>query len=440
MIRSNEVESFLKKHTMHPDAIQLSEETDKFIHEMQAGLTDQPESLKMLCTYIQDDQAFKVDEPVIAIDAGGTNLRISLIRFDPNKQPKIEYLKAHPMLGTQGEISKEKFFAQLVDYLQPVINMSHKIGFCLSFPVVIQPDLDGLLLGLNKEVRVREMHNVLVGAELKRALKNAGIQDDKSVVMLNDTVATLLGGKSAAGNRLFSSNIGLILGTGTNTCYVEKNANLIKVHEGLVRDGHTIVNIESGGYARLPRGIFDIRYDLTTQDPGSQCLEKMVSGVYIGHVLLHLLHQAAADGLFTVETGKALQTLYLLSAKDVDEFCLYPTSGETVLGQCIHHSQTGDNQADLFTLFCLIDALFERAAKIIAVNLAAIILQTGEGRDPLYPVLITAEGTTFYKSRLFRSKLDYYVRIFLNDELGLFCEFVRVDDVTLIGTAIAGLA
>jgi len=52
---------------------------------------------------------------------------------------------------------------------------------------------------------------------------------------------------------------------------------------------------------------------------------------------------------------------------------------------------------------------------------------------------VTAEGTTFYKSKLFRGKLDYYVKECLNDKLDVYCEFVQADHATLVGTAIAGL-
>ena len=90
-------------------------------------------------------------------------------------------------------------------------------------------------------------------------------------------------------------------------------------------------------------------------------------------------------------------------------------------------------------LYYLIDGVIERAAKFVAVNLAAIMQKTGKGKNPLKPVCITAEGTTFYKSKLFRDKLNYYVRTYLNDELNIYCEFVKAENATLIGTAIAGL-
>jgi len=71
--------------------------------------------------------------------------------------------------------------------------------------------------------------------------------------------------------------------------------------------------------------------------------------------------------------------------------------------------------------------------------LAAAVIKSGKGFDPLFPVCIAADGSTFYKSKLFRGKLDFYISKHLNQERGLYCEFVKADNANLIGTAIAGL-
>ena len=90
-------------------------------------------------------------------------------------------------------------------------------------------------------------------------------------------------------------------------------------------------------------------------------------------------------------------------------------------------------------LYYLIDSIIERAAKLVAINISAILLKTGQGKKPCKPVCITAEGSTFYKSKLFKNKLDYYIKDYLNDKKGLYCEFIKTENATLIGAAIAGL-
>lgn len=433
------VNQFLLKYRMNPETIDLKSETQTFVQEMQQGLTDKPGSLKMLCTYIQPEGKIPLNEPVIVIDAGGTNFRVALVTFDLKQNPVIEEFKTYPMPGTQGEISLEEFFKALVDYLMPVINRSNRIGFCFSFPTVITPERDGVLLGFNKEVNVRGSQNAVIGEGLKAALKKSGIVEDKQIVMLNDTVATLFGGKAATPGRTFSSYIGFILGTGTNACYIEQNQNIVKLPAVAAQAGSTIINIESGGYGKISQSEFDLRLDRKTGDPGAQKLEKMISGAYVGPLVLEMLRQAAIDGLFMADAASRMAELQQLTAKDIDDFCLFPDSVQTVLGKCINGSNPETDIQNQLTLYSLLNACFERAARIVAVNLAAVISKSGQGDNPCYPVLIAAEGTTFYKARLFRVKLDYYVRSFLNDQLGLYCEFVKADNATLVGTAIAGL-
>ena len=115
---------------MNPETIDLKAETQTFVQEMNQGLTEKPGSLKMLCTYIQPEGKIPLNEPVIVIDAGGTNFRVALVTFDLKQNPVIEEFKTYPMPGTKGEISLEEFFAKLVEYLQPVIHRSNRIGFC----------------------------------------------------------------------------------------------------------------------------------------------------------------------------------------------------------------------------------------------------------------------------------------------------------------------
>lgn len=38
------------------------------------------------------------------------------------------------------------------------------------------------------------------------------------------------------------------------------------------------------------------------------------------------------------------------------------------------------------------------------------------GENPFRPACITGDGSTFYKSKMFRKKLDYYVKQYINDE------------------------
>lgn len=431
-------DEFLKKYGIYAGNIDIGAACETFINEMELGLKGEGSSLGMLCTYLSPEGNIPVDEPVIVMDAGGTNFRVAVVTFDKDRKPVIDDFKLYPMPGTQGEISKEEFFDSIARYLMPVINKSSRIGFCFSYPTEILPNKDGKLIRFNKEVKVRDMKGVEIGKTLLETLKKKGADADKKFVILNDTVATLLGGKAAYPDRKFDSFIGFILGTGTNTCYIEENSNILKAQSLKDKPGATIINIESGAYAKAPRGEIDLILDSKTVDPGTQQLEKMISGAYQGSLVTEVIRKAISEGLFSKNFAERFEKIEKLSSKAIDEFCAYPYSDKYVLSYCADND-TEESENDRLTLYYLIDGVFERAARLVAINLASIILKTGKGKNPCMPVCVAAEGTTFYKSKLFRPKLDYYVRTYLNDKLGIYVEFVKAENATLIGTAIAGL-
>lgn len=434
------VDDFLKKYKMHHEDINVYENCADFLEDMDRGLNNEESTLKMLCTYIGDDGEIPANEPVIVMDAGGTNFRVAVVNFNSNKKPIIEEFVVHDMPGVAEEISKEEFFKIVVNYLKPVIHRSNKIGFCFSYPTEILPNKDGKLIRFNKEVKVRDMAGEEIGSNLLKALKEAGYTEEKKIVLLNDTVATLLGGKAEYPDKIFDSNVGFILGTGTNTCYIEENSKIKKAATLVEKEGSTIINIESGGYGRVARGVIDEIFDNTTADPGNQKFEKMISGAYQGGLILETIKKAAEEGLFSDEFVGRLKTVENLTSKEVSDFCDYPYSNANILGKCSNAaSSKGQIADDKQTLYYLIDGIIERSAKLVAINLASVILKSGSGQNPCKPVCITAEGSTFYKSKLFRGKLDYYVKEYLYDKLGIYCEFVKAENATLIGTAIAGL-
>ena len=433
-----QVDTFLRLSGIHADTVDIDKGCREFVEEMTRGLDGSESSLRMICTYLSPEGEIPVNKPVVVMDTGGTNFRVALVRFDSDRKPVTDYFKSYPMPGSTGEISRDEFYDTVSDYLMPVINESGIIGWCFSFPTEILPDKDGRLLYFDKEVRVRGMDGDMLGASLLKKLREKGVKGEKSIVVLNDTVATLLGGKSACPGREFGSYVGYILGTGTNTCYIEDNRNISKLPDVSARPGQTIINTESGGFDRAPRSAVDIDFDRRTADPGAQLFEKMISGAYQGSLFYELLRRAAVDGLFSTDYASYISGIGGLASRDINDFLTYPYSDANVLARGIGGRNSGSEQ-DRVALYFLIDGFVERAAKLSAINLAAVVVKSGSGANPCRPVCIAAEGTTFEKSAMFRKKLDYYVKHDLNDRLGLFCEFITVESSTLIGTAIAGL-
>jgi hexokinase len=405
---------------------------DAFMTEMNRGLAGKKSTLDMIPTYIEVGREVPANKRVIVADAGGTNFRVATVYFDNDKKPVIENLHMFKMPGIQHEISKDEFFKIMAGYLKDVIGISANIGFCFSYAVEIFPNKDGRLIRFSKEVKAKEVKNQLIGENLNRAIVSMGLGDEKHIVLLNDTVATLVAGIGYQ-NRTFDSYIGFILGTGTNTCYVEKNTNIKKTQD-LDPSKSQIINTESGDFGKIRQGKIDAAFDKSTVNPGVHKFEKMISGAYLGPLCLLAIHKACDDGLFAKPSADALWQIPELDTKDMNAFLLYPYGNNPLANACKH----GKNE-DALTLYYIADRLTERAAKLTAINLSAMAVKSGQGTDPTKPICIVAEGTTFYQMKGLKSRVEFYLKQYLENKLGIYYDIISVDNATLIGAAIAGL-
>ena len=419
------VNDFLKQHRLRSGDIDFTGLVRVFKEDMDLGLEGIFSSLRMIPTYIEAENEFLCNTPVLAIDAGGTNFRAALYTFkDSGEVEKGEEVR-EMMPGINGEISAKEFFETIASFIRPLASHTERIGFCFSYPTEIFPDKDGKLLQFCKEVQAPEVVGQLIG---KRLLETMGTPS-KKIVLLNDTVATLLAGKSASMGNSYDSYIGYILGTGTNTCYIEANRKIVKIQES-DKSKSQIINIESGAFGKGPRTDLDILFDSSTIDPGKYMFEKMFAGGYFGGLSLTVLKAAAREELFSGTTQAMLAGLTDLTSGAASDFL---TGSDTVLNRIFCDSD------DCEKARCIIDSLIDRAACLSAANIAAVVLKTGKGRQPEYPLLITIEGTAFYKLHDLKSRFEKYLNEFLTGENERFIQFIRVDQSSLVGAALAGL-
>jgi len=316
---------FLTKYKMDPENVNIDDLCSLFLDEMKKGLEGKKSSLMMIPTYINTESEIPVNEPVIVLDAGGTNFRVATVVFNNNKVPTITKFKKFPMPGTGNEtaVGKEEFFDRIAGFMKDSISDSNKIGFCFSYPTKIYPTGDGKLIHFVKEVKAPEVEGSMIGENLLKALKRAGMDSKKEIVILNDTVATLLAGK--AQSKQFDSYIGFILGTGTNCSYLEKNTNIKKLN-GLFKNHHQAINMESGQFNLFKGGNIDTDFLLNTDKPEEGRFEKMISGAYQGALALIVLKQAAVDELFSDKLKKEILNLSILNPIIIDNFFILNSS------------------------------------------------------------------------------------------------------------------
>lgn len=422
----NKATQFLKAHKMTAEDFSMKELVSDFLSEMEKGLSGKESSLLMLPTYIQADGEVRANQPVVAIDAGGTNFRAAKVYFDSNLKLITENIQKGKMPGVEEELSKETFFNTLADYLKDYKSVSDKIGFCFSYAAEIFPNKDGKLLEWSKEIKAPEVVGQMIGEELLAAMGTP----EKQMVLMNDTVSTLLAGKAARAVKSYDTYIGFILGTGTNTSYIEANKNIIKT-DGLDMEDNQIINIESGAFTLAPRTDIDIAFDNTTKNPGRYAFEKMFSGGYFGGLCTYALKTAAKEGVFA--DPSAFENLEELTTEQVNKYVHGIEDAKSVLPGVF------TNESDKLVAAEIIDTLIERAAKLVAANLAAVILKTEKAKSAEKPVLMTIEGTTFYKLHGFQAMFEKYLNDFLSGENKRHYEIVEVENSSLLGAAIAAI-
>ena len=422
------ISAWLREQMVAPEAYDAAKLVAGFLDEMEKGLAGTGSSLAMIPAYVDTAGLVPKNRPVAVIDAGGTNLRIGLASFNESGEIALSNFTKQPMPGRDQEISAAAFYAVLADALEPVKDEFDSIGFCFSYPATITPDYDGQLLHWTKEIKIPEMVGAKVGDGLIQTLEARGISG-KKVVILNDTVAALLAGLAQGQSFNASSYVGFILGTGTNTAYVEQNENIGKLDGN---NGAQVINVESGGFAAFKRGALDLQLDAQSENSGGQVFEKTISGVYMGNMTLALLKALIKEGAFTPSAGEAIDAMPELSTIHIDNLTADNGRDIGMLGDSCFSDSDREVMKTVFR------AVVDRAALLTAVNIFAAVVKSGAGLDSERPVCVNIDGSTYYKTEGLADKVQARLSAMLK-ERGLHIRCIQVDDAPVVGAAIAGL-
>ena len=423
-------EEFLKDNGFIPAAeIDRQAMIGTFISEMEKGLKGEKSSLMMIPTYVGVNGKIPQGAKAAVLDAGGTNFRGGIVTIPPAISDK----QNQPMPGTKGEVDEETFYKAFADEVKRVLPLAttKKIGWCFSYPAEATPSLDAKLVHWTKNIQAPAIVGQYVGAELLKRLGGG------EIAIVNDTVATLLAAKATEGDKTYSSYIGFILGTGTNSAYVEKNKNILKL-EGADADGSMIINAESGGFDKIETSAFDKAADAKTGNPGVHIFEKLIAGAYLGPIGLEIYKAAAKAGMFSAKAAAAIGGLGALETMDFDNFCAeFKKEGRDNVLDSIFADADDAKLARRLGI-----PVFERAAVLTAIHLAAFVIKSGEGNDPAAPVALNAAGSTYYKTRAI--PFDATVRKELDDMLVNrrnihYAITPQVDDAPMVGAGIAAM-
>jgi hexokinase len=419
---------FLKDNGLHIDVIEPDTVLENFLKEMELGLAGEASSLAMIPTYISIDKPVPALRPVIALDAGGTNLRVATVVFDEAGNPKFINLRKHKMPGSDVELGNNEFFEKFVEFLLPYVGQASSVGLCFSYPAEISPDRDGRLLSWTKEIRAPGVIGESIGKNIFDRLERRGHRLKFS--LLNDTVATLLAGKSVDFTKKYATYVGFILGTGTNTSYIEQNRSITKCRD-LNPEGAQAINTESGNFNKCPQGSIDTELDKSTENPGQYPFEKMISGAYLGGLCLTAFKSAAEENLFSRIGMQWIEARKHLSTTEVDAILRDPLPG-------LAEDWGEVGSVDLHLLRYLCSAICERAALFTAINISAAIIKSSGAKFSTQPVCVNIDGSVYYKIKGFSRQVEEHIQKILGPK-GISYELINIHDSPLIGAAIAGL-
>ena len=378
-----EFQSILDEFTV--DSGRLREIAANFRQDLRLGLKSPEESsLRMLKSYVGLPTGKETGE-YLALDFGGTNVRVLRIRLEGAGKYEIVKKVGKPLrvegsydyVGV-GSTSEEMFdfLAQLIDEaVDGDHGTKYLLGHTFSFPSE-QTDLyNAKLIIWTKEFATAGVEGQVVNDLLKAALERRGLGNVEPVAVINDTVAVLL---SAAYKRE-KIYIGSIYATGHNTCYLESYEDSA--------DAPMILNLESGGFSKLAPNHFDTLLDEASEKPGEQRLEKMASGRYMGE-----LFGMALARLFG-EKGKS----YGFTSIDMSGI-LSDAGGHLDEVARIVSEKAGKepDEAERRDIQTLAGAILNRSARLVTATYVGIIWQLA-GKGEVMEQHVAVDGSVYEK-------------------------------------------
>uniref|UniRef100_A0A8C8TXA0 Hexokinase-3 n=1 Tax=Peromyscus maniculatus bairdii TaxID=230844 RepID=A0A8C8TXA0_PERMB len=363
------------------------------------GLRGEASSLRMLPTYVRATPDGSERGDFLALDLGGTNFRVLLVRVAEGSVQIINQVYSIPECVAQG--SGQQLFDHIVDCIvdfqqrQGLSGQSLPLGFTFSFPCK-QLGLDqGILLNWTKGFNASGCEGQDVVYLLREAIRRKQAVELNVVAIVNDTVGTMM----SCGYDDPRCEMGLIVGTGTNACYMEELRNVASVAGN---SGHMCINMEWGAFGDdgslgMFSTCFDASVDQASINPGKQRFEKMISGMYLGEIVRHiLLHLTSLGVLFRGQKTQCLQTRDIFKTKFLSEI----ESDSLALRQVrailedLGLTLTSD---DALMVLEVCQAVSRRAAQLCGAGVAAVVEKMRENRGLQELTVSVGVDGTLYK-------------------------------------------
>ena len=416
-------EELMEELTVDTDT--MNEIAADFRYDLRKGLQNPDlSSLRMLKSYVALPDGSETGT-YLAVDFGGTNVRVSKVTLKGNGEFSIDGKVAKPLKvdGIYDFIGPDSTAEQMFDFIaglvDEVVGEDHEtpylLGHTFSFPSE-QTDLNNAKLIIwTKEFATKGVEGHVVNDLLQEALVRQGLTNVHPVAVINDTVAVLL----AAAYQQSDTYIGSIYATGQNTCYFEPFTDRA--------DPGMILNLESGGFMKLVPSPLDVKLDDASEKPGEQRLEKMTSGRYMGE-----LFNLALGELF----GEEDKCAYGFTSVDMSAI-LEDETPDLAKTAALVESKTGHTltQEECGLVQKLAKQFVVRSARLVASTYVGIIWQLS-GREPIAKQHIAVDGSVYEKMPYVKENLMRDLSELLKEDTDKVDTFLQ-NGGSCLGAAIA---
>ena len=363
--------------------------------------THEKASVKCYPTYVRRLPTGEEEGRFLALDLGGTNFRVLLMEIGEEKRfemdSQIFSIDQNLMVGT-GEALFDHIASCLASFVKErkLEDEILPLGFTFSFPLIQDGLTKGRLAQWTKGFKCSSVEGFDVVDLLKQAIERRNDVTIDVVAILNDTTGCLM---SCAWKEP-KCRIGLILGTGTNACYledVEKVTTFNPENDDSNEPDHVVVNTEWGAFGDnseldFVRTKWDEEVDAMSLNPGKQTFEKMISGMYMGELVRLVVEDMVEEGLMFLNQNTNriripgnFPTKYL-SEIEADAVGDYERCRNVLFKLGI----VGASEADLSAIRYICECVSRRAGFMCAAGITAL-LKKMDYKD----VVVAVDGSLF---------------------------------------------
>lgn len=408
-------ELVLTHEQMREIMVRLNAEIDRGLSKA----THNDADVKCFVTYVQDLPNGTERGKYLALDLGGTNFRVLMIELKDSNDFQMKS-KVYDIPDNLKVGPGPKLFDHIAECLadfakeQNVSDENLSLGFTFSFPLQQIGLTKGLLVLWTKGFDCADVVGHEVVQFLKDAIARRGDIRIEIFAILNDTTGTLM----SCAWKDHDCKIGLIIGTGSNACYVEKIEkveNFVDVSD----KEHVIINTEWGAFGNsgtldFIRTKYDREIDEQSNEPGYQIQEKMISGYYMGELVRLILVDCTQSGLMfggqgsdLLNTHNGFDTKYVSSIEmDIPNSYNHCRAVLNKLG--LGHA----TKQDCANVRYICECISRRAAHLVSTGIATLINRMEEPH-----VTVGVDGSLYRWHPHFQHLMTKTIRQLINSRL-----------------------